>query len=80
MSIIEDGLEYCDHCGELLINCTCDGTGVIYAWPDGAWCEPCDLEKMLQGRSDDYVRLEVPNAVWNHPDIDRLEKYVLAHV
>ena len=32
-------------------------------WPDGAFCTWDDLEDMLQGRSDDYKLVEIPDSV-----------------
>lgn len=34
-------------------------SGELYAvWPDGSYCERCDLEEFLVDRSDDYVITE----------------------
>lgn len=36
-----------------------EGERLIYAWADGSWCDPEDLEGMLRYRSDDVMQVWV---------------------
>lgn len=47
----------------------------ILYWPDGTWCEPCDL-RYLGHKSDDFTLMDIPD---NYDD-EQIGKVVVSEL